>query len=202
MTKHKIVVFTGNFGYSVRKGIDEIDRAIPGISWLVLIHSPRKSPRVLLRNQWINLKKNGWRWIPYQLGDILRRFTACVMKPASYRWSGRTFTEAILSARDNFEIQRVQDIHSEKTLSAVKAFEPTLGLSLAAPILRRSLFSIPDLGTINLHKGKVPDYRGMPPAFWELWNDEPSVGCTVHWVDDKLDSGNIEIGRASCRERV
>jgi peptidoglycan/xylan/chitin deacetylase (PgdA/CDA1 family) len=31
----------------------------------------------------------------------------------------------------------------------------------------------------------------MPPAFWELVHDERSVGCTVHWVDDKLDTGAI-----------
>src|SRR5688572_31504720 len=41
------------------------------------------------------------------------------------------------------------------------------------------------------HKGRVPDYRGMPPAFWELWNDETSVGCTVHWVAEKLDTGDV-----------
>jgi len=73
----------------------------------------------------------------------------------------------------------------------VQAFGADLGLSLAAPILKRTLFSSPRLGTLNLHKGRVPDYRGMPPAFWELWNDEHEVGCTVHWVDDHLDTGDI-----------
>jgi peptidoglycan/xylan/chitin deacetylase (PgdA/CDA1 family) len=31
----------------------------------------------------------------------------------------------------------------------------------------------------------------MPPAFWELWNDEKTVGCTVHWVEARLDTGPI-----------
>ncbi|MBV6416815.1 MAG: hypothetical protein CMLOHMNK_01430 [Steroidobacteraceae bacterium] len=41
----------------------------------------------------------------------------------------------------------------------------------------------------------------MPPAFWELWNDEASVGCSVHWVDDKLDTGRVIKQSALERER-
>lgn len=189
MTSPKIVVFTGNLSYSVRKGIDEIDRAIPGIEWLVLVHQPVKSPARLLRNQWNNLKRNGWRWIPYQLGDIAARLRSRFQDPGQHRWRGRSVARAALAER--IAIRVLPDIHADEALRAVEAFAPTLGLSLAAPILRRPLFGIPALGTINLHKGRVPDYRGMPPAFWELWNDEQAVGCTVHRVDDKLDTGAV-----------
>ncbi len=97
------------------------------------------------------------------------------------------YTFSSLKSHHNLRLLQVTNIHAETTVKTVTEFEPDLGLSLAAPILRYPLFSIPRLGTVNLHKGKVPDYRGMPPAFWELWNDEKSIGCTVHWVNDKLD---------------
>ena len=71
------------------------------------------------------------------------------------------------------------------------ACAPDLGIALGAPILREPLFSIPRLGTINLHKGRVPEYRGMPPAFWEMANSESTVGCTVHKVEAGLDTGAI-----------
>jgi peptidoglycan/xylan/chitin deacetylase (PgdA/CDA1 family) len=83
------------------------------------------------------------------------------------------------------------DLHSEAALAAVREFAPTLGLSLAAPILKPQLFSLPAAGTLNLHKGKLPEHRGMPPAFWELWNDEASVGCSVHEVEAGLDTGRL-----------
>jgi peptidoglycan/xylan/chitin deacetylase (PgdA/CDA1 family) len=73
----------------------------------------------------------------------------------------------------------------------VRDFEPDLGISLAAPILKRALFELPRLGTLNLHKGKLPEFRGMPPAFWELWTDQTAVGCSVHMVDDRLDTGAL-----------
>ena len=192
MTRQRnLVVFTGNLAYSVRKGVVEIDLAVPGLSWLILIHSPRKTPSQLLKNQWRNLRRNGWRWIPYQAADIWHRLATQKAANLAPPFPGSEFAMSAVESRPNMRLVRVTDIHAQESLDMVKAFEPDLGLSLAAPILRRPLFSIPKLGTINLHKGKVPDYRGMPPAFWELWNDERSIGCTVHWVDEKLDTGDI-----------
>lgn len=197
---NKIVVFTGNLAYSVSKGIVELDRAIPDLCWLIVIYSPRKTPFQLLRNQWRNLYRNGWRWIPYQVIDILQRMRPSIEIPAIASLRSSEYTVSSLKIRRNLQLLRVTDLHAETTIRAVMEFEPDLGISLAAPILRRSLFSIPKLGTINLHKGKVPDYRGMPPAFWELWNDEKFVGCTVHWVDDKLDTGDVAAERVVERE--
>jgi peptidoglycan/xylan/chitin deacetylase (PgdA/CDA1 family) len=39
----------------------------------------------------------------------------------------------------------------------------------------------------------VPEYRGMPPGFWELYDGQSTAGITVHSVDDGLDSGDILI---------
>ena len=187
---HRIAVFTAELGYSVRKGIVEIDRAIPYLSWLIVIHSPKKSLRILLRNQWRNLRRNGWRWVPYQVIEIFKGLFSG--SDASRRdLPGHEYTRQGLEERGNVQFLEVTNIHESGTLDAVKTFAPCLGLSLAAPILRQPLFSIPKLGTLNLHKGRVPDYRGMPPAFWEMWNGEKIVGCTIHWVEAKLDTGNI-----------
>lgn len=197
----RIVVFTGEMTYSVRKGIAEIDRAIPGLQWLVLIHSPRKGAKQLLRNQWRNLRRNGWRWIPYQCDDILERLIPRRTIPATEGFPGYEYAAPALRARRNIRIEKVADIHSEESIALVRAFAPDLGLSLAAPILRRPIFSLPKHGTVNLHKGKVPDYRGMPPAFWEMWNDESSVGCTIHRVEDGLDTGGILLQSSVDRQK-
>jgi len=191
MSERRMVVFTADFSYSVRRGIAEIDAAIPGISWLVVIHSPRRTLRRLIGNQLRNLARNGWRWIPYQAAELLKRLTANHLAATDAHRPGYEFTREALASRACFRIVHVADVHSDSSLATVKAFKPDLGLCIAAPLLHRSLFAIPALGTINLHKGKLPEYRGMPPAFWELWNDEKSIGCSVHWVTEGLDAGGI-----------
>ncbi|SFP44993.1 Methionyl-tRNA formyltransferase [Nitrosomonas cryotolerans] len=190
--KHtKIVVFTGDLSYSVRKGILVINQSIPNLTWLVVIHAPVKKSWELLGNQWRNLHRNGLRWIPYQLIDICQRIF--LKKPPLISTESPGYRYSLEAFKDNRNIILlvVSDIHAQETLDAIHQFIPDLGLSLASPILKKELFSIPRLGTLNLHKGKLPEYRGMPPAFWELWNNEDAIGCTIHWVDEKLDNGAV-----------
>jgi len=186
----RIVVFTSDLTHSVRKGIVEIDRALPGSSWLIVQHRPPRRPGKLVRSQLRNLRRNGWRWVPYQLVNLMHSIggNGAQSRPEA---PGSAYTSESLRSRTNMRFLSVPDIHSESTREAVEAFAPSLGLSLAAPILRESLFAVPELGTLNLHKGKLPEYRGMPPAFWELWNGADSVGCTVHLVNAGLDTGDV-----------
>jgi peptidoglycan/xylan/chitin deacetylase (PgdA/CDA1 family) len=186
----RIVVFTSGLSYAVRKGIVAIDSSRPDLRWLVVVQRPERTPERLLRNQWFNLKRNGWRWIPYQLGEIYHRATTGPrLTPAGA--PGHEYGEEALRARANLRLVVVSNLHCPSTLALVNDFAPDVGLSLAAPILRRELFGIPRRGTINLHKGELPRFRGMPPAFWELWHDEQHVGCSVHRVDDGLDTGEV-----------
>ena len=197
----QIAVFTANLSYSVRKGIVAIDRAIPDVKWLVLVHAPPRTPRLLLRNQWRNLKRNGLRWIPYQIGEIAGRLATPGSATDAAGTPGLGYTRAAIDAMPNLRICEFANIHGDDALAVLRDFAPDLGIALASPILRATLFTIPRLGTLNLHKGKVPDYRGMPPAFWELWNDEREVGCTIHWVDAKLDTGAIAARATVPREK-
>jgi len=200
----KVVIVTGALGlYSVRKGIVELVGNFPQVEWIILENAPKKSAGVLLRNQWRNLKKNGWRWVPHQAWDLMERLSlrGRRMAAASGSLPGVQYSASAVLGSPNVRHYRVRDVHGENALEQVRAFGPDLAVSLAAPILRAPLFEIPRLGTLNLHKGKLPDYRGMPPAFWEFVNGEPEVGCTIHRVDSGLDTGPILLERSLPRSR-
>ena len=53
-----------------------------------------------------------------------------------------------------------RDIHSEQALDFVRRLNADLGLVFGTRILKPALFEIPKQGSINIHKRKVPDYRG------------------------------------------
>ncbi len=44
---------------------------------------------------------------------------------------------------------------------------------------------------LNLHLGKLPEYRGMRPVNWALRNGESVAGVTLHEVDAGIDTGPI-----------
>ena len=43
----------------------------------------------------------------------------------------------------------------------------------------------------NMHIALLPDYRGMNPATWAIFNCEEFAGVTWHIVNEKIDSGAI-----------
>ena len=53
------------------------------------------------------------------------------------------------------------------------------------------MFDLPPLGTINLHGGKLPEYRGAAPINWQIINGETSGGCSIIYVDEGIDTGDI-----------
>lgn len=85
----------------------------------------------------------------------------------------------------------VTNYHSEEAIALMRLAGADLGIVFGTNILKESVFKIPRLGSINLHQGRAPYYRGGPPVFWELFNDELEVGLTVHFVEAKVDTGEI-----------
>ena len=85
----------------------------------------------------------------------------------------------------------VANYHVQSSIELMRSSRPDLGVIYGTNIVKESVFKIPRLGSINLHQGLAPFYRGGPPVFWELYNDESEVGLTVHFVEAKVDSGAI-----------
>ena len=44
---------------------------------------------------------------------------------------------------------------------------------------------------INIHPSLLPKFKGLNTFSRILKNKEKKTGCTVHYVNEKLDSGNI-----------
>jgi methionyl-tRNA formyltransferase len=46
-------------------------------------------------------------------------------------------------------------------------------------------------GIFNIHFGRLPQYRGPSPVFWQLKNGEAQLGLAIHQLTNKLDSGAV-----------
>lgn len=83
------------------------------------------------------------------------------------------------------------NIHRPQVLEQVKSLDPDLGLIYGSPILKPELFEIPKLGTLGIHHGKLPEYRGNKTTFWMMYNGEEYAGVTIQKVNKGLDTGTI-----------
>jgi len=81
-------------------------------------------------------------------------------------------------------------------IAGLKALESDLFvINSYSMILRPDLLAIPARGTINVHGGLLPNYRGANVTEWALINEERQSGVTMHLVDAGIDTGPI-IGQA------
>jgi peptidoglycan/xylan/chitin deacetylase (PgdA/CDA1 family)/folate-dependent phosphoribosylglycinamide formyltransferase PurN len=84
------------------------------------------------------------------------------------------------------------DYHGTEALSFVRSLGADLGVVYGTRILKPALFALPRLGSINIHKRKVPDYRGGGPVgLWEMLDGRTEIGVTVHEVTAELDAGAV-----------
>ncbi len=73
----------------------------------------------------------------------------------------------------------------------VRNIAPDLIVVVAFRILPKEIFTIPKLGTFNLHASLLPRYRGAAPINWAIVNGEKETGVTTFFLDEKVDTGRI-----------
>jgi len=61
----------------------------------------------------------------------------------------------------------------------------------ASAIFKESLIKAPKFGIVNIHSGPIPNYRGMMPVFWQMRDGKKEIGITIHFINEKIDSGKI-----------
>ncbi len=100
-------------------------------------------------------------------------------------------------------IHFVPDIHAPEVLDHLFGLAPDLGLIYGSPILKPELFEIPALGTLGIHHGKVPEYRGKKTMFWAMYNREKTAGVTIQKVNAGLDTGQVvKVGEVQIGHRT
>ena len=62
-------------------------------------------------------------------------------------------------------------------------------------IFKNEIINAINNNIINCHAGKLPFYRGRNILNWVLINDEKKFGITVHYIDEKIDCGDIILQR-------
>jgi methionyl-tRNA formyltransferase len=118
----------------------------------------------------------------------------------SARLRGRSI--ATLASSGGVPIFTTRSVNDPGFIRQVRAIAPDVIVSVAAPeIFKSELLSVPRLGCINMHSGRLPTYRGMMPTFWQMLQGEPAITITVHRMAEKLDAGDVLATRLFAIER-
>lgn len=76
-------------------------------------------------------------------------------------------------------------------LEELNLLKPDLQIVVAFRMLPETVWSIPEMGTLNLHGSLLPDYRGAAPINWAIINGETETGVTTFYIEKEIDTGKI-----------
>ncbi len=84
------------------------------------------------------------------------------------------------------------ELNAPATAAWVNDCKPDVIVVFGTRLIKPPLTTLAPRGTINLHTGLSPYYRGGHSTFFALLNAEPQyIGATVHRIDPGIDSGAI-----------
>ncbi|MBX7043816.1 MAG: methionyl-tRNA formyltransferase [Ignavibacteria bacterium] len=97
----------------------------------------------------------------------------------------------LLNVCDNCTDPEVETVSSLDGIAEIMS-GADLGISVGfMKILPKKIFSAPAHGTVNLHCGKLPQFRGRAPISRAILEGEESITVSVHMMNEKMDAGDV-----------
>ncbi len=93
--------------------------------------------------------------------------------------------------KHNLVVLQPDNLKSPEFLEQLKSFNANLQIVVAFRMLPEAVWSMPSLGTFNLHASLLPQYRGAAPINWAIINGEKETGVTTFFLKHEIDTGNI-----------
>lgn len=120
----------------------------------------------------------------------------CAVVTAPDRPSGRgQFIQPAPVARaaeaHGIPVLRPERLRDEVFLAELRAVNADVFTVVAFRMLPEVVWSMPPLGSLNIHGSLLPDLRGAAPIQWSLAHGDPQTGLTAFSLNAHIDEGPI-----------
>ncbi|MBI1343685.1 MAG: methionyl-tRNA formyltransferase [Terrimonas sp.] len=84
-----------------------------------------------------------------------------------------------------------EKLKNPEFLQELSLLKADLQIVVAFRMLPEAVWSMPPMGTVNLHGSLLPQYRGAAPINWAVINGEKETGVTTFKLKHAIDTGDI-----------
>jgi methionyl-tRNA formyltransferase len=92
---------------------------------------------------------------------------------------------------NNLHILQPEKLKNPEFITSLKSLNADLQIVVAFRMLPEIVWSMPPMGTINVHGSLLPNYRGAAPINWAVINGEKETGVTTFKLKHEIDTGDI-----------
>ena len=122
--------------------------------------------------------------------DVVGVITACD-KPAGRGQKITISAVKTYALEKGLNVLQPAKMNDPQFLEDVKKLNADLQIVVAFRMMPEALWSMPPLGTFNLHGSLLPQYRGAAPINRAIMNGEKVTGLTTFFLKHEIDTGNI-----------
>ncbi len=92
----------------------------------------------------------------------------------------------------NIPVWEVERFAHPDTVAILAAYQPDIiCVACFSRLIPRILLDLPRFGCLNVHPSLLPANRGPVPLFWTFRQGHRVAGVTIHFMEDRMDSGDI-----------
>ena len=110
-------------------------------------------------------------------------------KPAGRGRKLRESPVKVCAVRNGLKVLQPTNLKDEDFVTELRSLNADLFIVVAFRMLPEIVWSMPALGTFNLHGSLLPKYRGAAPIHWAIINGDRLTGLTTFLLDKKIDTG-------------
>lgn len=85
----------------------------------------------------------------------------------------------------------VNSINNKVTEKILREAKVRVGISLGNGYIASRIFSIPELGMINIHHEQLPEFQNAQSVIWQLYEGSDKTAYTIHKIDKQIDTGAV-----------
>lgn len=89
------------------------------------------------------------------------------------------------------KVLQPEKLKDERFVEELRDLKADLQIVVAFRMLPEVVWSMPRLGTFNLHASLLPQYRGAAPINWAVMNGDTETGITTFFLKHEIDTGEI-----------
>ena len=124
---------------------------------------------------------------------LFRTFDRFFLRPSAF---ANTNLKDILSNLSVVQCQttlkgKYSQHFSQEDIQTIRDHKPDIILRFGFNIIRGEILDVAKYGVWSYHHCDPQKYRGGPPGFWEIMNDDPVTGVVLQRLTDKLDGGIV-----------
>lgn len=96
-----------------------------------------------------------------------------------------------VAIENGIPVLQPKNLKSEEFQRELESYNCNLGIVIAFRMLPIKVWSMPQLGTFNLHASLLPKYRGAAPIQHAIINGEKETGVSTFFLKHEIDTGDL-----------